>query len=79
MHLIAHTPTHTRAHIHTNSHIHRPTPHNPLITSHATNSVGNKSFRHLAPNKWNHLPKILLSPIVSINMFKCRIKSFLLR
>ena len=41
------------------------------------NSVGNKSFCHLAPNKWNHLPKILLSPTVTINMFKHRLKSFL--
>ena len=43
------------------------------------NSVGNKSFRHLAPNKWNHLPKILLSPILTTNMFNRRLKSFLLR
>ena len=42
------------------------------------NSVGNKSFRHLAPNKWNHLPKILLSPTVTINMFKRKLNSFLL-
>ena len=43
------------------------------------NSVENKSFRHLAPNKWNHLPKILLFPTVTINMFKRKLKSFLLR
>ena len=41
------------------------------------NSVGNKSFRHLASNKWKHLPKILVSP--TINMFKRKLKSFLLR
>ena len=43
------------------------------------NSVGNKSFRHLAPTKWNHLPTILLSPTVTINMLKRNLKSFLLR
>ena len=48
-------------------------PHMPL------HSVGNKIFRHLAPNKWNQLPKILLPPTVTINMFKHKLKSFLLR
>ena len=49
------------------------------LPSRPLNSVGIKSFRHLAPNKWNHFPKILLSPTVTINMFKRKLKSFLLR
>ena len=50
-----------------------PLPPMPL------NSVGNKSFRPVAPNKWNHLPKKILPISVTINIFKNILKSFLLR
>ena len=50
-----------------------------ILTLPTTNSkYGKKRFSSIASYKWNRLPKQLLSPTISPNSFKRKLKSFLL-
>ena len=50
-----------------------------ILTLPTTNSkYGKKIFSSIASYKWNRLPKQLLSPTISPNSFKRKLKSFLL-
>ena len=83
LNLHTHTYTYTHVHTHpyayTDTHTDTHTPYNPFTTSYAIKFGGLKMFSPPGSKLWNYLPKKLLLPTITTNMFKRRLKSFLLR